>query len=197
MPHVPKLRPIPILLAVVLSAACAGDPGEERLSGDAPLPAAAQVSPRGEAGTLEERLERLVSQLAAGMEGDPDRLLQAEAITDGLMEARRPVDWLDTGYDVEARLRQMQARADRIVALLRRGAALADVADEVNTLASSANSLRAEIRAGGGPAPPPLDSLLAQDPLRDVQAAAVSGSGEGDDGSANRSRGPLGTPVND
>lgn len=189
---------LPLLL---LSTACAADPGDERLSGDQTPPAAAQIAPRAEAGDVNTQLERLVAELAAGMEGDPDRLLQAEAITDGIMEADRPGDWLATGYDVEARLRQLQAMADRVVAQLRRGAALADVGDDVESIARSANDLRAQLAAGGGgPAPPPLDSLLAQDPLRDVE-----GGTDGDtddpvapdpDGTGQAQQGPIGVPVN-
>src|SRR5690606_13291019 len=63
-------------------------------------------------------------------------------------------------------------------------------------LASSASDLRAQLRNGGGPAPPPLDSLLAQDPLRDVQAGSLGGGGGDDDTAGTRTGGPLGTPVN-
>lgn len=146
-------------------AGCARDPGQERLEGRDTPPPAAMVSPRQEAEALDSQLQRLLAELAAGMEGDPERLLQAEAISDGLLEARRPFDWLATGYDVEARLRQLQAMADRVVAHLRRGADLAAVAEDVEAMANSLNDLRAQLAAGqGGPAPPTLDSLLARDP---------------------------------
>lgn len=152
---------------------CAREPGEERLQGQDAPPAAAMVSPRLMTATLDEQLERLGVELVAGMEGDPDRLLQAEAITDGLMEARRPFDWLAAGYDVEARLRQLQAMADRVVAKLRRGASLSEVEEDVDVMTASVADLRQQLAAGrGGPAPPTLDSLLRQDPLRDARVGA-------------------------
>lgn len=196
---------LPLLL---VSAGCAADPGDERLSGDQPPPAAAQIAPRAEAGTLGTQLERLLAELEAGMEGDPERLLRAEALTDGLMEAQRQGDWLVTGYDVEARLRQLQAMADRVVARLRRGAALADVADDVNQIARAANDLRGQLAAGGGrPAPPPLDSLLAQDPMRNAAAgprstsASASRADTADEPEPTTTtpseQGPLGVPIPD
>lgn len=152
------------------ATACAEEPGEERLEAQGAPPAAAMLSPAQGAESLDSQLERLRAELAAGMEGDPERLLRAEAITDGLMEASRPFDWLVAGYDLEARLRQLQAMADRVVAQLRRGAPLSQVAEDVDLMTRSLDDLREQLAAGGGgPAPPTLDSLLAQDPLRDVR----------------------------
>lgn len=199
--------------ALVL-ASCGPAPGEERLEGQDAPPAAAMISP-GEAGeTLDAQLERLRIELAAGMAGDPERLLTAEAITDGLMEARRPFDWLSAGYDVEARLRQLQAMADRVVAQLRRNAPLSAVEEDVETMTISLTDLRRYLAAGaGGPAPPSLDSLLGQDPLAAARvgraatsAAAPSGvepAAAADDPAdappqaqpAQRPGGPLGRPV--
>lgn len=200
--------------ALVL-ASCGRAPGEERLEGQGAPPAAAMISP-GQAGeTLDAQLERLRIELAAGMEGDPERLLTAEAITDGLMEARRPFDWLATGYDVEARLRQLQAMADRVVAQLRRGAPLSEVEEDVETMTRSLTQLRGYLAAeAGGPKPPSLDSLLGQDPLAAARvgraatsAAAPSGveaEAEVDQPEAEaaqptrpapRPGGPLGRPV--
>lgn len=191
-------RLLPVACALVL-AACAGDPGQERLEGsDAPPPAAA-VSPQ-ETESLDSQLQRLRVELAAGMEGDPERLLQAEAITDGLMEARRPFDWLATGYDVEARLRQLQAMADRVVAQLRRGAELATVAEDVADITTALTDLRAQLAAGrGGPAPPGLDSLLARDPVEvarraRAEARAAAGGGAAG-GGASPAPAPAGAPA--
>lgn len=186
-------------------AACGRDPGQERLEGrDAPPPAA-MVSPRQETESLDSQLERMLTELAAGMEGDPERLLRAEAITDGLLEARRPFDWLSTGYDMEARLRQLQAMADRVVALLLRGAELDAVAEDVLAMATALNDLRAHLAAGqGGPAPPTLDSLLARDPRPPARppagGAIVPAEVETpetlvDPNPPPPDTGPLGTPV--
>lgn len=157
-------------LALAVSS-CGRDPGQERLEAQGAPPAAAEISPAQGTETLERQLERLRIELEAGMAGDPERLLAAEAITDGLMEARRPFDWLATGYDLEARLRQLQAMADRVVARLRRNAPLADVEEDVDMMQAALVDLRRQLAAGrGGPAPPTLDSLLAQDPLAEARS---------------------------
>ena len=204
---------LPCACALVL-ASCGPTPGEERLEGQDVPPAAAMLSPREAGETLDSQLERLRAELAAGMAGDPERLLTAEAITDGLMEARRPFDWLTAGYDVEARLRQLQAMADRVVAQLRRGASLAEVEEDVETMTLSLTQLRGYLAAGaGGPAPPSLDSLLGQDPLaaarvgRAAQSAAAPTGVENTEAAAEpeeappppppaqRAGGPLGRPL--
>ncbi|NIP77977.1 MAG: hypothetical protein GWM90_01745, partial [Gemmatimonadetes bacterium] len=77
--------------------------------------------------TLADQLHELSGELSRATAGEADGVLTAEAISDRLIHAERPVDWLASGYDVEARLRQLQAMADRVVARLRRGASLADV----------------------------------------------------------------------
>ncbi|MBW3552386.1 MAG: hypothetical protein KY466_02685 [Gemmatimonadetes bacterium] len=195
-------------------ASCGPAPGDERLEGQDMPPAAAMLSPRQAGETLDSQLERLRVELAAGMAGDPERLLTAEAITDGLMEARRPFDWLAAGYDVEARLRQLQAMADRVVAQLRRGAPLSVVEEDVETMTRSLTELRGYLAAGaGGPAPPSLDSLLGQDPLAAARVGRVAASAAAPSGvetpqaadapeeaaqqtpPARRPGGPLGRPV--
>lgn len=196
--------------AVALSACDLGD-GSRSVPRDAP-PAAAVVAPGMEKESLAEQLQDLEAELERAMAGEPDRLLPAEAITDRLIHARRPVDWLATGYDVEARLRQLQAMADRVVARLRRGASLESVETDVATMRAAVADLMEQLsRPGGGAAPPTLDSLLAQDPLRDVQSASLSAVVAAQD-SAEAERdplpdieprvqpvqsGPLGQPVRD
>lgn len=189
-------------------AACGGAPGEERLESQVLLPAAAAFMPGQGGELLDRQLERLRIELEGGLAGEPERLLAAEAITDGLSQARRPFDWLATGYDLEARLRQIQALADRVVAQLRRNAAIADVEPDVQAMITALNDLRTQLAAGrGGPAPPPLDSLLAQDPMaaarRGPRAAAAVPAGvetpetanEPDPVAAPAPAGPLGAPV--
>lgn len=162
---------------ILLSMAC--DRGLDlRVPRDAP-PAAAVVAPGMEREGLVEQLRKLELELQRAQESEPERLLTAEAITDRLIHADRPSDWLATGYDVEARLRQLQTMADRVVAQLRRGAALESVEDDVAMMRASVEDLLSQLaRPGGGRAPPPLDSLLAQDPLRDVEAASIEGMRE-------------------
>ena len=200
-----------LILAGVLPAvtACGRDPGSERLEGREAPPAAAMLSPRQGTVTLADQLDLLLSEMEAGMAGDPDRLLRAEAITDGLMEARRRFDWLGTGYDVEARLRQLQAMADRVVAKLRRGAVLAEVEEDVGTLARAVTDLRHQMATTqGGPAPPLLDSLLQQDPMANARVGgsatlpptpgATQDSAETEETPPpSGGGGPLGRPVQD
>ncbi|NIP79074.1 MAG: hypothetical protein GWM90_07675 [Gemmatimonadetes bacterium] len=189
-----------LVLWAVLLPAC-GDDGAG-VPRDAP-PAAAVVAPGGEAATLDQQLADLESELERALAGEPDHLVPAEAITDRLMQASRPVDWLALGYDVEARLRQLQAMADRVVAMLRRGASLPSVRDDIETMRVAAADLRAQLsQPGGGAAPPPLDSLLAQDPLRDVQARSLEGVTAADTSDPMPEplvgavqSGPLGRPV--
>jgi hypothetical protein len=159
--------------------------------------------------SLGDQLRAMEVELQAAQDGDPDRVLTAEAISDQLISAVRPVDWLAGGYDVEARLRQLQALADRVVAQLRRGASVAQVEEEVAIMREAVQDLQERLSvAGGGAAPLPLDSLLKQDPLRDVQAASLSSvRTEADSLDAERElpeidpsvapvqSGPLGSPV--
>ncbi len=200
------MKRAPILFLVLIPAACGGD-REVRVSRDAP-PAAAVVAPGMERQSLLDQLRAMEVELQGAEDGDPDRVLTAEAISDQLISAPRPVDWLAGGYYVEARLRQLQALADRVVAQLRRGASVEQVDEEVAILRMAVQDLQGRLaQPGGGAAPPPLDSLLNQDPLRDVQAASLRGVSPSDSLDAERElpdiepsvapvqSGPLGSPV--
>lgn len=163
-----------LIPALTLLLACDGGDPARRVPRDAP-PAAAVVAPGMEAENLADQLQKLEAELERALAGEPERLLTAEAVTDRLIHAERAVDWLPTAYDVEARLRQLQAMADRVVARLRRGASLPSVEEDVATMRAAVRDLEAQLaRPGGGRAPPTLDSLLAQDPMRDVQSASLS-----------------------
>jgi hypothetical protein len=193
----PLKRVLPPLLLVLV--AC----GDHGLSGRVPReapPAAAVLVPEQETEPLSNQLEELKRELTRATQGEPERLLTAEAITDRLMQASRPVDWLSGGYDVEARLRQLQAMADRVVAMLRRGAELTSVEPDVTVMIRAVEDLQAQLaRPGGGPAPPTLDSLLARDPLRDARArsarAAAGGAGANRDSLPEPRINPVGVPL--
>lgn len=201
------MRPLLILLLAVPAVAACGDRGEVRVSEEAPTSAAA-LAPGMEAENLDEQLSKLEAELARAADGEPDRVLTAEAITDRLIHAERSMDWLAAGYSVQARLRQLQAMADRVVSRMRRGATLQSVEEDVATMRAAVEDLQRQLAVpGGGDAPPPLDSLLQQDPLRDVESDAlrgVLGGSESDDDrdlpdigprAEPRQGGPLGTPV--
>ncbi|HEX6589577.1 MAG TPA: hypothetical protein VF039_11175 [Longimicrobiales bacterium] len=155
-----------LLLALPL-AACRGNSGDVTEAGDpqAPPPAAALYAAGSV--TLEKRLEQLERDLIAVLEGELDdesqaHLLSAEATTDRLLEDQPSTEWLPTGYFVEARLRQIQALADRVVAELRRGVAEELVLEDVAALRIAVRDLRERLAtARTAAAPAPLDSLLA------------------------------------
>src|SRR5690606_20891753 len=170
-------------LLVLAAAACRRDLAEERASAPAPPPAA-QIAPVTESMTLEERLERLSQELSAAYQGRLEgealgRLLRAEAITDRLLEVKAPFPWLARGYSVDARLRQLQALADRIVAELRRGTEPEELLDEVQALMQATEDLRVALREGGGDRPTPLDALLATT-LPDTTGVFVSEGATGE-----------------
>ena len=115
---------------------------------------------------LGRNLGRLHALLGEAREAEGEvlfaRMLEAERITDRLLETAPPVEWLPEQYSVEANLRQFQAAADRIVARLRRGAVKGDVDEEIAELAASVAHVRQVLEEGTGTtAPPELDSLLA------------------------------------
>lgn len=193
-----------LLALAALTAACdQQNPEEEPVSAPAPPPAA-MITPMSEGASLQERLERLDAELHAIMEGGfgddlHARLLRAEAITDRLLEAEPPVYWLASQYSTEARLRQLQALADRIVAKSRRDdMALRDLADDVALLQKEVAGLRAELaRGSGGPMPLPLDTLLARRPSQPVPGGGAGGKPDTAEQTEPAPAGPqlLGVPV--
>lgn len=142
---------------------------DDQLSGPAPPPAAL-IAPVRESMSLNERLAVLESELSAAIAGELQddavtRVVRAEAVTDRLLEADIPVKWIDEGYFVEARLRQIQASADRLLAQIRRGETRSQVLTDVKSLHEDVVELRAALhRSPGRVAPEPLDSLLETAP---------------------------------
>ncbi|HUF11676.1 MAG TPA: hypothetical protein VMN78_01085 [Longimicrobiales bacterium] len=160
------LAPAAILL---LALACrGGDIDVTDSANGAQLPPPAAALSRGDGGVgLRDRLDRLEAELTAVLDGGLDEeaqasLMRAEATTDRLLEDEPDYAWLGSGYLVEARLRQIQALADRIVAEFRRGVAAELVLEDVAALRLSVTELRSRLQEpGNGAPPPPLDSLLA------------------------------------
>lgn len=161
------------MVLLLLTLTSCGESASDRMPQEAP-PAAWFGLSEGQVEHLSNQLTALQEELERVEAGESERLLNAEAITDRLLHAERSVDWLATGYDVEARLRQIQSMADGLVARLRRGASMERVEQELAVFRESVRDLQAQLaEPGGGKAPPPLDSLLAQDPLRDVTAPSM------------------------
>lgn len=199
----PRLPNLFALALTLVAAACGGSNEGEQL----PPPAAA-IAAASDALTLEQKLERLDQQLGGVLETGLDEngrssLYGIEALTDRLLEEEPLVEWLPSGYDVEARLRQIQALADRVIAEMRREVNSEYVLQDIAALQFSVRDLRTRMQQpGAGDAPPPLDSLLAATVESDVRspAGASSSSSEDDEEeeetTTTQDDGPLlGTPV--
>lgn len=162
------------LLIVALVASACGQGGDMDAE-QAPPPAAALLP--SDALTLDQKLAELDQDLGFILDRELDgesrtRVYRAEAVTDRLLEDEPPFAWLDSGYDVEARLRQIQALADRVVAQMRRDVDPSLILEDVASLRYAVRDLQTRMEErGGGPQPPSLDSLLA--------ASAEDGAGRG------------------
>jgi hypothetical protein len=197
------MRRLILLCLTFCLGACDLRPESGLVGREAP-PAAALLAP-GRDVPLLEKLAMIEAEVELAMANEPARVLTAEAMTDQLLHAPREVDWLATGYSVEARLRQIQAKADAIVAMLRRGATLTAVDAELSVLRADVQDLRRQLQLpGGGPAPPTLETLLAQDPMQGAQvrprAATPAGETPAEATAATPSPPggrPLGTPIPD
>lgn len=171
------------LLALVTLAGCRRANPEEQAGAANAVPPAAAMARLGESPRLDDRLaelDSLLQEMLSGDFGDEARagMMRAEALTDRLLEAEPAVQWLASDYSLAARLRQLQALADRIVASIRRGADDQAIRAEVRDLQRQIATLRRELaRPGGGPAPPSLDSLLSAVRM-DAPAAAEGPGGE-------------------
>jgi hypothetical protein len=114
---------------------------------------------------LEEALAVLRAQLdtaAAGLdEAGVRSLARVEPISDRLLETRLPFAWISAeSYSLEARLRQIQSRVDRIEALRTGGATREDVVAGIAELRAEVERLQDELRVGGVAAPTPVGVLL-------------------------------------
>jgi hypothetical protein len=157
--------------------ACGWQPDETDLITPTRPPAAAIV-PMREATPLEEMLAMLDQELRTAIDGELQgeaeaALIRAEAITDRLPEARLPFNWLLADqYSLDARLRQIQSQADRVVAALFSGQPRDYVMGEADLFQQQVTALRHTIAQGGGPPRVHVDRLIeALDTLRTVPGA--------------------------
>lgn len=189
-------RPV-LLLAACLAAACGPRTPEQESSSRATIAVMAEVRP----GTpLEDMLEMLDGHLVNAMSGEMegralDEFRRAEALTDRLLEARMPFEWIPSeNYSLESRLRQIQSSADRVLAQVRTGTPRPIMLQDLRTLRSEVARLRQLVAAGGTTAPTPIDMLLAGD-------TTGRGAGPGSAGATPdvpqraAPRRPLGTPI--
>jgi hypothetical protein len=112
--------------------------------------------------------QALVHAIAGDMEGAAvDQFRHAEAISDRLLEARQPFEWIALDqYSLQARLRQIQSGADRVMAQLQTGAPRDSMLQDLRALRADVLRLRQAISRGGTRAPIPLQQLLAADTLQ-------------------------------
>lgn len=175
---------IALLALALVAVGCrpAEDADPLQIQPERAAPAAA-VAPGADSVGLAGQLARLEAELRAarGSSGDElrDRMTRAEAITDRLLEDEPEIVWLADEYLVEARLRQLQVMADRILARLRRGAGADRVRADIEEFTATVAGLREALGAGGyATAPPPLDSLLRDSAaIRRSPAEALGVSG--------------------
>jgi hypothetical protein len=106
---------------------------------------------------------------------------RAEALSDRLLETRYPFQWLKgESYALEAKLRQIQALADRVAAELRSGTPPDSAMYDLRLAQTEVTSLRSALKAGGGTAPLSLDKLMeGQDTMATTASLASEGGGDG------------------
>lgn len=180
---------------ILLAAAC-GPTSPPDSSPQATIEVMAEIRPGTPLEELLERLDRhLVNAMAGELDGNAGReFLRAEAMTDRLLEARMPFEWIPAeSYSLESKLRQIQSSADRILAQLRTGAPRQQMLQDLRALRTDVARLRQTVAAGGAPAPVPVERLLSGD-TANVTTSPITPSGTPD---TQRPSGPtpLGTPV--
>jgi hypothetical protein len=138
--------------------------------------------------------QELVHALTGRMEGEAvNHFRRAEAISDRLLEARLPFEWVTAdAYSLESRLRQIQSMADRVLAQVTTATPRDTVLQNLRLLRTEVLQVREAVAQGGGRAPPPLQQLLADTARLRRQAAPAGGAAPPGTPAAPR---PLGAPV--
>jgi hypothetical protein len=184
-----------LILLTSLVAAC----GPTAAPDDAPEATIAVMAEIRPGTPLDEMLgtldAHLVNAMAGQLDGDAgDEFLHAEAITDRLLEARMPFEWIPSeSYSLESKLRQIQSSADRIMAQLRTAAPRPQMLQDLRALRTDVARLRQTLAAGGVPAPIPVERLLSGDTAFAVGSPITPSAAP--DGAAPSGPAPLGTPV--
>jgi hypothetical protein len=153
-----------IVLPLLLCAACGASPQPEQQT-RASVAIMTEVRP----GTplddilvlMDEHLERALEGRMEGEAAITD-FRRAEAISDRLLEARMPFEWIASEqYSLEARLRQVQSQADRVMAMLETGMPRDTILTELRLLRTQVGGLRETVARGGTGAPPHIHDLLS------------------------------------
>jgi len=165
-------------LALLGLAACSHSNPEDDPMSAPPPPPAAVLGPALDSVPLAVKLTRMQAllddALARGITGQgTTRIVAVKLLADRLLEVPPPYPWLKTRYYTDAKLRQVEALADRVLSELRRDDVNVNVAlADTRQLRDAVARLRRDLALGGGPAPVPVDSLLAAIP----QQAGVTAS---------------------
>ncbi|HEX6307227.1 MAG TPA: hypothetical protein VFZ69_03505 [Longimicrobiales bacterium] len=186
------MKSIALLLFTCMLAGC----GPSRPADDSPQATYAVLAQVRPGTPLEEMLEmldrHLVNAMAGEMEGDAlTEFNRAEAITDRLLEARMPFEWIPAEqYSLESRLRQIQSSADRVMAQVRVRVPRTQMLQDLRLLRTDVARLRQIVAAGGTAAPTAVERLLAGD-TAEIRPAPPASTPD------NQPRGPrpLGTPL--
>lgn len=192
------MRNLALAMSALLATGCTPPPPEETT-----VQSAAAVMLEVRPGTpLDSMLYRLDGLLVRSLEGrlEGESVIdfrRAEALTDRLLEASLPFEWIpDEQYSLESRLRQLQSAADRILAQLETGAPRAPMLAELRTLREDVVELRQTVARGGTRAPPPIERLLRVGDTTAVRPGAAPGP-PGPGTPAPTPTRPLGTPTPD
>ena len=161
----------PVIAVLLLLPVAGCRPAADEPVAEVSPPPAAALAPLTANHTVDQALDMLAAELASALEtelqgGGSGAIVRAEAITDRLLETRIPFEWIsDERYFVDARVRQIQAEADRIVAQIGSGVPRDTVLAAVRGLAGQVDDLRRALRESGGRPPPSLEQLLEGDTL--------------------------------
>ena len=154
---------IAMVLGVAILAGCgrAPQPDDGLRAGQATPPPRTNPSLDASLARMEAELD---TALAAGVDGAGiERLYRAEEISNRLLESHLPFAWLeDQNYSVDARLRQIQSVADRVVARIRSSGREEELTADVESLRAEIRTLRAGLARGGTAAPIPIERILTQ-----------------------------------
>jgi hypothetical protein len=185
-----------LLLAACSATAC----GPSTPEPDSPQVTMAVMTEIRPGTPLEDMLElldqHLVAAMSGQMEGDAlDEYRRAEAISDRLLEATMPFEWIPSeNYSLESKLRQVQSSADRVLAQVRTGVPRPIMLQDLRTLRAEVARLRQIVAAGGTAAPVPVERLLAGD-TTGMNAGPPAAGATPDTPAPPSGPRPLGTPV--
>jgi hypothetical protein len=186
------MRNVAYPLIAGLFAGCGAAPPEQPPL-EATLAVMTEIRPGMPLDDMLQRLDAyLVSALEARMDGDAiNDFRRAEAISDRLLEARLPFEWItEEQYSLESRLRQIQSRADRVLAQIETGAPRDSMLLDLQGLRTEVVRLRETVARGGTRAPPSIHTLLERGDTAGARRPAQADRPAQPTGPR-----PIGTPV--